>query len=210
MRTQWSTNSPLTPHEQKRGIDSAMDAEPVTIVISRVVRSGHEAAFEQKVREWIPRSIQFPGHLGALLLHPPADGQEYGAVLRFQSLEAWNAFRCLPEYRDFLREIRPHLVEDPHVNAVTGLEAWFRSNGPVPPQWKMAIVTWVGVCLTVGVVGIVMGPFMSGWTWFAQLLIMNAVVVALLTWVVMPVITRISLSWLSSRTATSKAISRTE
>ena len=61
----------------------------------------------------------------------------------------------------------------------------------------MAIVTWAGVCLTVGVLGVLLGPMMSDWSWFANLLAMNAAVVAVLTWVVMPIVTRLLHNWLN-------------
>jgi antibiotic biosynthesis monooxygenase (ABM) superfamily enzyme len=175
-----------------------MNGESVTIVIARTVRRGCEEAFERAVREWVPRAVEFPGHQGALILQPHPGGREYGAVLRFQSLELWRAFQESPEYQSFLDKIRPYLEEPPRVDAVTGMEAWFRWSGAAlpPPRWKMALVTWVGVCLTVGVLGALLGPSMSGWSWFARLLAMNAAVVAVLTWVVMPPLTWFARVWL--------------
>ena len=175
-----------------------MNGQPVSIVITRKVRPGHEADFEQAVREWIPRAIEFPGHEGVLMLHPHAAGREYGAVLRFHSLESWTAFENSDEYKDFLGRIRPFLEADANVDAVTGLEAWFRWTGgsSPPPRWKMALVTWVGVCLAVGILGAVIGPGMASWSWLPRLLVMNAAVVAALTWGVMPVLTRQFRGWL--------------
>ena len=183
-----------------------MSSEAVTIVISRTVRRGYEDVFERTVREWIPRSVAFPGHQGALLLHPPVGGQEYGAVLRFRSLGQWREFQESAEYRAFLDNIAPFLDEPPRVDAVTGLEAWFRSPGArrQPSRWKMAIVTWVGVCLTVGVLGVLLGPSMSNWSWFARLLAMNAAVVAALTWIVMPPLVWIANGWLRTTRSDSK------
>lgn len=180
-----------------------MNDESITIVITRRVRPGREKAFERAVQDWIPRAVTFPGHLGAFLLHPhpTADsprGREYGAVLRFRSMSLWKAFEESLEYREFLESIRPDQVDAPRVEAATGLEAWFRWTGTTqpPPRWKMAIVTWVGVCLTVGVLGILLGPGMSGWPPVARLLVMNAAVVVVLTWGVMPLLTRLTHRWL--------------
>jgi antibiotic biosynthesis monooxygenase (ABM) superfamily enzyme len=177
---------------------TTMGGEAVTIVITRIVRCGCESAFEQAVREWIPRAVEFPGHQGALMLQPSVGGREYGAVLRFRSLELWREFQESLEYQEFLDRIRPYLEESPRTDELTGMETWFRlsSETLLPPRWKMAIVTWVGVCLTVGVLGVLLGPLMSNWSWFAYLLAMNAAVVAVLTWVVMPLLTRMARAWL--------------
>ena len=180
-----------------------MSEESVTIVISRVVRPGHEVDFERAVGEWLPKSTQFPGHLGALLIHPQSGGQEYGAVIRFRTLEHWFNFKNAPEYQAFLDEIRPCLLEEPRVETATGLEAWFRGDGThVPPRWKMALVTWLGVCLTTGILGIVLGPYLSSWPWIGKLLTMNAVVVVALTWLVMPVVVRVAKPWLRRQRGT--------
>ncbi|MDB5384885.1 MAG: hypothetical protein JWM11_531 [Planctomycetaceae bacterium] len=178
-----------------------MSGDSVTIVITRIVRHGCEEAFERTVRDWIPKSVEFSGHQGALMLKPPTGGREYGAVLRFSSQRLWREFEESPEYQAFLDRIRPYLEESPRVAAVTGMEAWFRWSSETlpPPIWKMAIVTWVGVCLTVGVLGVLLGPAMSDWPWFANLLAMNTAVVAVLTWVVMPLLTWTSRSWLQTK-----------
>lgn len=176
-----------------------MAEESLTIVITRRVRLGHEAAFEQSLSEWIPQSVTFPGHQGALILRPSAGGREYGAVLRFRTRQQWHAFQESAEYQAFLETIRPHLDDDPQVAIDTGLEAWFRDAGTSnPPVWKMAIVTWVGVCLTVGLLGLLLGPVMSSWAWLTKLLVMNAAVVAMLTWIVMPILVSGSRFWLRS------------
>jgi antibiotic biosynthesis monooxygenase (ABM) superfamily enzyme len=85
------------------------------------------------------------------------------------------------------------------VEEVTGLEIGFRMLGELAfvlkSRWKMAIVTWVGVCLTVGILNVVLRPLVVGWTWWTTLLGFNAVVVAALTWVVMPVLSRMTRGW---------------
>src|SRR5438132_1759297 len=48
--------------------------EAVTVIITRVVRPGSEAAFEDALRAFIPKSIAFPGHLGVHMLRPTPGG----------------------------------------------------------------------------------------------------------------------------------------
>lgn len=179
-----------------------MSGASTTIVITRQVRAGCEADFEALLRTWIPRLVQFPGHEGALILQPLPPAREYGAVLKFASQSAWEAFQQWDQYALFLEQLKPLLEEEPRTEHLTGMEAWFRwgRTHRQPARWKMAIVTWVGVCLTVGVLGQTLGPRIENWPWLGNLLLINAAVVVVLTWAVMPALTRLVGSWLQPST----------
>lgn len=176
------------------------DHEPVTILITRTVRVGGEVAFEEAVRAWIPTALAFPGHMGVHMLRPPPGGREYGAVLKFRSWEEWETFLASEPYQRFLAEIREHLEAEPRVETVSGLETWFTPPGtPValaPPRWKMAVVTWIGVNLTAAALSYVIPPFTTGWPWALAFITFNAGVVVGLTWLVMPLLSRLFRPWL--------------
>lgn len=177
--------------------------EPVTIVITRTVRYGNEAAFEEAVKAWMPKSLAYPGHLGVHMLRPMPGSREYGAVLKFRSREEWQAFQHSPEYQQFMETIRPLLESEPQIETASGLESWFTPLGEhvvrVPPRWKMALVTWIGVCLTVYLVTFLFTPVTGQWPWFLGFITINAGVVAGLTWIVMPVLNRLFNSWLQPK-----------
>ena len=181
--------------------------DPVTIVITRAIRAGREAAFEAAVREWIKTALDFPGYLGVHMIRPPSGGREYGAVLKFQSRGAWDSFLASPDYQKFLDGIREHLDGDPNVETVCGLESWFTGSGaPIalaPPRWKMALVTWVGVDITALVLTYSLSLLMKSWPWGLAFLVFNAGVVAGLTWIVMPFLSRLFRPWLSVHQKTS-------
>lgn len=61
----------------------------------------------------------------------------------------------------------------------------------MPSRWKTAIVTWVGVCLVVHAVSVLLVPLSGMWPWLADFLVGNALVVARLKRVVMPVLGRL-------------------
>ncbi len=178
--------------------------EPVTVIITRTVRAGREAAFEEAVRAWIRKALTYPGYLGVHMLRPAPDGQEYGAVLKFASQSAWESFRASPEYLAFLADIQEHLASAPKVETVTGLESWFTAPGArvlrVPPRWKMAVVTWLGVNLTSLVLTFVLKPALAGFPWALGFVTFNAAVVSGLTWVVMPALSRVFRRWLLPKT----------
>lgn len=174
--------------------------EPVTVIITRTLLAGREAAFEEAVRVWIHKALTYPGYLGVHMLRPAPGGQEYGAVLKFATQANWDSFRASPEYLVFLAEIQEHLTAAPKVETVTGLESWFTAPGArvvrVPPRWKMAVVTWLGVNLTAIVLTFVIKPLLAGLPQALGFVTFNACVVTGLTWAVMPALSRLFRGWL--------------
>lgn len=170
----------------------------VNILITRRVRPEARAEFERAVRDWIPQAVQFPGHLGVFMLKPGSASDEYGALLRFQSRADWHAFEEWPPYRRFLADIRPMLAAEPKAQPLHGLEAWFTpTDRPGPPRWKMALLTWVGVNAMVLAARALMGSIAGAWPAAALFLTTNTIVVVMLTWVVMPRLTRWARPWLT-------------
>src|ERR1041384_5018618 len=114
-----------------------MEDAAVNVLITRRVKPDAREAFEQAVREWIPRAVQFPGHLGVFMLKPGAGSNEFGALVRFRSRQAWGEFQAWPPYQQFLADLRPLLAADPKAEPLHGLEAWFTpSEHRAPPRWK--------------------------------------------------------------------------
>jgi len=186
-----------TPPDGGRGVDwSGAEAGAVTILIARHVRPERLAEFEAVVKAWIPKAVKFPGHLGVYMLRPGVHTQEYGALLRFRSRSDWERFREWSPYLEFVRELRPLLLSDPRVETMHGLELWFGSIGGNPPRWKMALLTWMGVNGMVLITASAMGALGGGLPRWAAFLIGNAVVVAGLTWVVMPLLSKGARRWL--------------
>jgi antibiotic biosynthesis monooxygenase (ABM) superfamily enzyme len=86
---------------------------------------------------------------------------------------------------------------EPDIRELHGLEAFYRGNSAVtPPRWKMAIATYLGVVPVIMTLSLTLGPLIRSWNFVLNNLVFNAVVVALLTWAVMPLITRALHGWL--------------
>ena len=83
---------------------------------------------------------------------------------------------------------------------LTGLERWFTlpalPNIPPPPRYKMAAITLLVVYpLSLGL-GAGMGPWLAPLPAPLRGLPISAVMIALMTWVVMPRATRLFKAWL--------------
>jgi hypothetical protein len=71
---------------------------------------------------------------------------EYGIMRSFASTADRDAFYQTPLYRERLTRIEPMVEGEATYRQLEGLEAWFRSpHAPMPPRWKMALLTWIAV-----------------------------------------------------------------
>ena len=177
--------------------------DPVTVVISREVRPGREADYEAWLEGISAEVARFPGHEGISILRPADHAfNEYVLVLRFVSYDDLGRWRGSPERRDWIDQLGAMTVDRGRWQEQTGLETWFTLPGrPVPtgppPRWKQAILTTVGLVpllwLSNATLGRAVGGVLPGW--LATLLV-TPLLVALMTWVVMPPITRGAYRWL--------------
>lgn len=170
----------------------------VTVLITRRVKPGHEAAFEQASHDMTAAARTFPGYLGGQLVHPEADGggddpMLYHVVFAFDSPEHQQGWQQSPTRSLALAAIAPH-IEGQTVRQVSGLGHWFAAPlGPKqapPPRWKVALVTWLGICPTVYVLFLLVAPLLADWPLLPRVAVITALVVLLMTWLVAPQLTR--------------------
>jgi hypothetical protein len=136
-----------------------------------------------------------------MLVPPPGStSTEYGIIRSFASTAERDAFYASSLYLDWKKRVAPLSDGEPEARELHGLEAFFRQDSPAPPpRWKMAIATYLGVLFVVMSLARTLGPFIRSWNFILNNVVFNACVVALLTWVVMPAITRVLHGWLHSK-----------
>lgn len=176
--------------------------QPVTVVVTRKVKPGLERQFETALHDFVARSLTLPGQLGVQIMRPApgSEGREYSIVRRFRDRSALEQFRFSPEYLAWNESVTD--LTEGHGNAkeLTGLETWFTLPGTTRvhhiPRWKMALVTLIGVYPISGLLGKYAAPRLVELSFWTKNLVISAAIVALLTWVVMPLLTRLLRSWL--------------
>lgn len=171
----------------------------LTVIVHRTIKPGRESEFETAMRQFVQFALGFPGHRGIHVIRPGSTVGAYTVVDRFTDAESRHAFTSTPEYAEWMKRLGELTEGTPDIQELSGLEGWFsRPGAPLqtPPRYKMALVTFIGVCLVIAFLNLVLSPFIGNWPYFPNLLIFNACVVTLLTWVVMPVLTRIMRGWL--------------
>ena len=175
--------------------------EPIHIAITRRIKPGCEAEFQKLLQEFFKTSFAHIGVHGASMLVPPpgSSSPEFGILRTFANAQERDAFYASPMFKTWEDQIKPLTEGDPVHRELTGLEAWFRSPQNPPPRWKMAVATYLGVVPVIMGLSLTIGPVVRSWNFLLNNLVFNACVVALLTWIVMPFITRILHRWLHSK-----------
>lgn len=173
---------------------------PIHVAITRRVRPGCEAEFQQALREFFQSSFSHEGVLGASMLIPPpgSDSREFGILRTFTSEAERDAFYASPLFQAWEQRARQLTEGEPEYRQLHGLEAWFRSPHVPPPRWKMAVVTLLGVYPVSLAIGYWLSPVLRDLPLPANLLVVSALIVACLTWLVMPALTKLFHHWLQT------------
>jgi hypothetical protein len=176
---------------------------PIDVAIVRTVKPGCEESFEQALHQFVQKSLTLEGQMGVHIIRPApgAASRQYGIIRKFASREALEAFRISAEYLEWNHFVEGLTEGAGHAEELSGLESWFTVPGnPLKPlpQWKMAIATYCGVVPVTLFLAVTLGPFIGKWNMILNNLVFNFFVVALLTWVVMPLITRVLRGWFHS------------
>ena len=173
--------------------------EPIHVAIIRRVKPGRERDFERELLAFAQRSLVESGTRGVHLIYPSSSSgpNEYGILRTFVSDSDRAAFYKSTLYCEWLVAIESLVDGEPKYRELHGLEAWFRNpSSGGPPLWKMAVATYLGVVPVIMFLSLTLGRMIQNWNFVLNNIVFNAFVVALLTWVVMPVITRTLRGWL--------------
>jgi antibiotic biosynthesis monooxygenase (ABM) superfamily enzyme len=175
-------------------------SDSMTVVVHRRVKEGREGEFQQAMQEFTRFALGFPGHRGMQLLRLAAGGRDYTVVARFASKEVRRAFTSTPEYAAWMRQLGELTEGDPRIDELSGLEGWFATDDtpalPKPGKVKMAVATFIGVFPVSTVVGVLVVPYLQQLHMLLVNAIVAAIIVILLTWMVMPIVTRLLHKWL--------------
>jgi uncharacterized protein len=173
----------------------------VTAIISHVVRPGREQGYEEWFHGIATDARKFKGHLGVSTIRPQDRAYpEYVVILKFDRYDNLKTWLESDVRRDWIERLQP-LIEKPEaIQTLTGLETWFtlpnKSLKAPPPKYKMALVTWLGVFVTLAIVSRLLAPILSSLPILLNQLITTGLVVALLTYLIMPRLTQLFEYWL--------------
>jgi uncharacterized protein len=171
---------------------------PVKIVIERRARPGAEAALRVWAERFVNEASRSPGHEGGSVLSTPGS-RSHVILLRFASAAALDNWQGSSRYHQLMHEADRVSDVGEASQVRSGLETWFTlpdMPAPLkpPPQWKMAIATWLALLPMVLALAYVFAPLRL--PFLIEAAVSTAIPVVMLTWVVMPRLTRVLYRWL--------------
>lgn len=170
-------------------------------MVRRVARRGRKAEFETAMQQFIAESLDFPGSCEFHVVRPTETGShEYTIVHRFANEAARRAFVESPMYAEWMSRLTALTEGPPRIQELSGIAGWFtlpgRPNVVAPPRIKMAIVTFVGVYPLTAFLPQMFREMFSPLHPLIINVITTATIVALLAWIILPILTRAFAFWL--------------
>ncbi|TVQ05744.1 MAG: hypothetical protein EA368_18605 [Leptolyngbya sp. DLM2.Bin27] len=179
-----------------------------TFVMEYIVPKGHEAIF----RSWYERLTKaakgFAGHTRTDLCPPLDCGDgvvKWYSIVHFRTPEELNRWLKSSDRAEIFEQGRDTFLAYRYKSFSTGLEGWFsshtggaESSSLGPPPWKQVLAVVLGLYPTLMIQSMVFEALgiMQAWPLPKALVINNLVTSSILTWVVMPRVSRGLRFWL--------------
>lgn len=177
-----------------------MSGEPVTVIVTRTAKAGKIVEFEQWMEGIIHAAMKFEGFMGINVIRPQDLARpEYIIIFHFDTYENLAKWENSKERREWAERGRAVAEGEPKIERKTGLEFWFTPSlrkPEAPPRYKMAIVLVVVISSLLATVLPLIQLATETLHPALRLVIGVIIMVLLMTYVVMPGVTRILRPWL--------------
>lgn len=174
--------------------------DSVTVSVSRRVLPGKEHEYEEWVSGVSHAASQFSGHMGTNILRPQGAQQNYVIIYRFDSFAHAHVWEESPEREQWIIRLADLVEGEAETKRVSGLEFWFELPavpvGATAPRYKMALLLMVVVYVLVVSLNIIFTPLIKNFPFYIKLLLIIPTQVLLMTYVVMPRVTRLFKKWI--------------
>jgi uncharacterized protein len=188
-------------------------AKPVTVIVKRIAKKDKIKEFEEWLSGISKEVSRQEGSMGIDIIRPSPNVNskskfEYVVIFRFDSYENLAKWEKSPVRNEWLQKGRKLAEPDYDVQKMTGLEFWFTpyfkdESSPLiplqpPPRYKMVIVTVpvISILLLTLVPQIHFLIEMLSIPFPVRLVIALTITVLLMTYVIMPLLTKLLRSWL--------------
>jgi len=174
----------------------------VKVVYEWRIAAGDREPFTKWLASFAADAAAAPGYEGSSVL---SVGDDNVFLVRFADRAALERWQERPRTMHLLAAANDFAPGGSRLQHRTGLETWFALPGAAPhgppPRWKMAIVTWCALLPQVVLIGELMP---AGLPKLVKSALGTAIPVVMLTWVVMPWLSRVLRRWLFGEATTSR------
>jgi antibiotic biosynthesis monooxygenase (ABM) superfamily enzyme len=193
--------------------DSTKHSKPVTVIVRRIAKKDKIKEFEEWLSGISKEVSRQEGSMGIDIIKPTPNisnksKPEYVIIFRFNTYENLDKWEKSPIRHEWLQKGRKLAESDYDVQKITGLEFWFTpyfkdESSPMiplqpPPRYKMVIVTIpvISILLMTLVPQIHFLTEMLSIPFPIRLVIALTITVLLMTYVIMPLLTKLLKPWL--------------
>ena len=201
--------------------EAAAGAPPAAEVVMARVAPGNEGTYGNLRAALDAKAAEFPGFVGVEVFSPPPGEDDWTAVLTFRSQADLQRWRASPERAELLRRIHT-VAHDRDWVLPSGFRRWSSedTSDTQAPVWKQAMTALAVLYAMVSVLNITLGNFIGnglsvegskvvsglGLPFPLVVFVGNAVGTVLLTWVLMPIVTRLLNWWLNPAASRAQTI----
>ena len=180
---------------------SDIDTEPVTVCVSVKVKRGREQDFASWLEGVGHAASQFEGHQGLTILRPAGPtSPDYVYIFRFDTYAHLKLWEDSDARRTWVEHLRDLTEGEAKKQVWTGLEYWFtlpdHPAAAPPPRYKMVIVTLIVIYPLSSLLPPLLAPLLGFLPFLVRGLMISALLVLLMTYAVMPLMTRLFARWL--------------
>lgn len=176
-------------------------AKSVAFIITHTITAGEEARYEAWLSDILSLVSRAPGYLGREIFRPAQGTRTYTSILRFDTYDNLNAWAHSDERKAMVSRVSDLLTKGDVHEVRTGVDFWFTPQYVKPPRpWKQFLLVLSAIYPLTLIVPYLLAPLFGIATPlqspFVKGLIIAAVIVALMTFVIMPRYTRLVKRWL--------------
>ena len=188
--------------------DSNLLHEPITVMFTEFVRPEKSAEYEQWSRGVHNEAKQFTGFISVDVIRPGAgDSLGYTTLMKFDSYENLKHWTDSASLAQWMERLPGFLIKKTQPQSSVGMQLWFdRPSAPQalvePPFWKSVVIGVICVYPLILALNWALDPITRLFPSKIALLINVVVLSALLTYPVMPWVTRLLRRWLFGGSST--------
>lgn len=173
-------------------------AGAVTAIMTQRVRPDAWDDFRRAHAEVTLVMRDFDGYLSCELVEPaPPVQRDHAVVFAFATREDLDRWFESNERQRVLELIEPLIEGERTLNVVGGFGGWFATDPHrEPKRWKQAVAVLIALFPTTLALGVLQRWLTPDVPWVAALFVSNVLGIAILTWLLMPVVTRLLAPWL--------------